>query len=191
MIKKEGDIRYQNTENLIKTTLISLMQDKDISEITVLEIIKKAKISRATFYNHYKNTKEIFDAIENSLYTEISNQLKFFNLEDINKDLFKRLLNILSQNQDFFLLILKKPRSSSLMINIINLVKEKYSKTFLNIKPDLKPKILNNIFNYTIYGTIAILVEYVNNNCADSIDEIIDTIELLNKSVLLNVLGTI
>jgi AcrR family transcriptional regulator len=51
------DVRVQRTIKKITQALIGLLKEKSLGEITVKEIITKAKISRGAFYLHYKTKK--------------------------------------------------------------------------------------------------------------------------------------
>ncbi len=48
----------------IKRAYVSLLHEKDVSKITVADIIKRAKVSRATFYAHYPDVKGVLAQIE-------------------------------------------------------------------------------------------------------------------------------
>lgn len=57
------DRRTYNTENLIKKTLLDLMQKKPFSKVTVTEVCKKAAINRGTFYIHFQDLEDVLDNI--------------------------------------------------------------------------------------------------------------------------------
>ena len=43
------------TQNLLKTGLIELMQEKPVQQITVKELVEHVDLNRGTFYLHYKD----------------------------------------------------------------------------------------------------------------------------------------
>ena len=47
------DLRYIKTEQAIRKTFHELLQEKDISRITVKELTERAEINKTTFYAHY------------------------------------------------------------------------------------------------------------------------------------------
>ena len=50
----------KKTRNLIKTTFAELMQEKkELNKITVTELVKRADITRSTFYTHYDDIYEV------------------------------------------------------------------------------------------------------------------------------------
>ena len=44
------DRRIKYTKNIIKTTFLKKLEEKEINKITVSEICKEADVNRATFY---------------------------------------------------------------------------------------------------------------------------------------------
>ncbi|WP_270659822.1 TetR/AcrR family transcriptional regulator [Enterococcus thailandicus] len=60
-MNKKSNKRYQKNKQRIQTTLIFLLQEKELSKITVQEICETLDINRSTFYYHYM---DIFDLAE-------------------------------------------------------------------------------------------------------------------------------
>ena len=48
------DKRIEYTQKTLKNTFLSLLEKKDITNITVSEICTEAGINRGTFYRYYK-----------------------------------------------------------------------------------------------------------------------------------------
>ena len=53
----------------IKDALLEIMYDKDFKDITVGELLKKANISRGTFYAHFKNLEDVKQQLIHDLYS--------------------------------------------------------------------------------------------------------------------------
>ena len=58
------DRRVKYTKNIIKTTFLKKLEEKDINKITVSEICKDADVNRATFYRYYLDVYDLLDNIE-------------------------------------------------------------------------------------------------------------------------------
>lgn len=76
------DKRVVRTKKAIKTALFKLMEQKDISSISVSELAKTANVNRRTFYTHYKNITDILDEIEEELVTALSGLVSKFDTHD-------------------------------------------------------------------------------------------------------------
>jgi AcrR family transcriptional regulator len=66
-----NDRRYTKNELAIRQEFITLLQSKDLDQITVKEISDHANISRGTFYLHYQDTYELYRSIETEVFIEI------------------------------------------------------------------------------------------------------------------------
>ncbi|RDW18373.1 TetR/AcrR family transcriptional regulator [Oceanobacillus arenosus] len=53
------DKRVMKTKQELKVAIITLMQQKKYKDITISDVIAMAKISRGTFYNHYRSKEEL------------------------------------------------------------------------------------------------------------------------------------
>lgn len=63
--RKEANIRVKNN---ITDALFTLMHEKSFSEISITEIIKKAKVARASYYRNYESKEDVlFTLIEDIL----------------------------------------------------------------------------------------------------------------------------
>ncbi|MDQ0429523.1 AcrR family transcriptional regulator [Planomicrobium stackebrandtii] len=57
------DRRILRTQKKLKTSLLQLLQEKSLDELTITEVTKQAKCNRVTFYSHYKDLNELLAAI--------------------------------------------------------------------------------------------------------------------------------
>src|SRR5688572_26930817 len=54
------DRRVMRTRDKLGSALIALIQEKPFDEITVQEILDRAKVGRSTFYMHYRDMDDLF-----------------------------------------------------------------------------------------------------------------------------------
>lgn len=76
MNKKTTDLRVYRTRKNIKESLISLLEAKPLSEITVTELSEKAIINRKTFYRHYQTVNDVIKDIEGDFVEMLAELLK-------------------------------------------------------------------------------------------------------------------
>lgn len=67
MISNPTDRRVQRTQKNIRNALISLLSEKELSQVTVKELSDKADINRKTFYSYYSGIDDILDKIEDEI----------------------------------------------------------------------------------------------------------------------------
>jgi AcrR family transcriptional regulator len=70
------DRRQLRTKQLLRSTLIQLMEEKKLEGITVTDITSRADINRGTFYLHYKDVPDMLEQIQNEVFEKISEKVK-------------------------------------------------------------------------------------------------------------------
>ena len=63
--------RVRLTKQLLRESLIDLLEDKNIHKISVREICDKAQINRTTFYKYYGSPYDLLKDIEDSVLAQI------------------------------------------------------------------------------------------------------------------------
>ncbi|WP_329080502.1 MULTISPECIES: TetR/AcrR family transcriptional regulator [unclassified Streptosporangium] len=54
-----GDRRVRRTHTALARALIQLVEEHDLSRITVADVAERAEVSRSTFYDHYRDVHEL------------------------------------------------------------------------------------------------------------------------------------
>lgn len=75
MKKEKEDRRVRYTKMVLKDSFIQLLEEKDISQITIKEICDRADINRTTFYAHYSDPYDLMHKIENELLDNVTSYL--------------------------------------------------------------------------------------------------------------------
>src|SRR5262252_10969290 len=56
------DRRVRRTQATLQRALIGLVQERDLSQISVADVADRADVSRSTFYDHYQDVHELAEA---------------------------------------------------------------------------------------------------------------------------------
>ncbi len=173
------------TKPLLRTAFISLLDEKNIEEITVQEIVEKAMINRSTFYLHYKDKYHLYDSIVTEILLELSTTL-----EQANKYPFKTLLNdYYHQNKplDSAVVFLEHIHENADIYSI--LIKQKdFQAQFANLISDMiyngnaLPRIMTN---HIAYGSVGTILEWLTKNTPYSIYYLANFITRLSISEIL------
>ena len=59
MVEKQYNKRAWNSRLKIGSSLVNILLSKDLEDITVCELEKKAKVSRSTFYRNFGNVYDV------------------------------------------------------------------------------------------------------------------------------------
>ncbi|NMM51660.1 TetR/AcrR family transcriptional regulator [Paenibacillus aquistagni] len=66
------DPRVIRTRRLLQDAFITLMEERDLEQITVQDIVDRATIKRATFYLHFKDKHELLNCIVDQVLKELN-----------------------------------------------------------------------------------------------------------------------
>jgi len=58
-VARRTDRRVERTQQLLRKSLLSLIQEKGFETLTVQQIIDRANVGRATFYAHFENKDDL------------------------------------------------------------------------------------------------------------------------------------
>jgi len=103
------EIKVAKTKELIKETLIELIEEKGFEAISVRDITLKAGLNRGTFYLHYKDKYDLMEKSQNEILEGLQDRLKFVRPKELNEFysndmVYPPILNVfhyLKENQRF------------------------------------------------------------------------------------------
>lgn len=97
--------KIKKTKVSLSKALISLLNQKPLSEIDVSELCTVAKINRTTFYNHYKSISDLLDDMISQFFRKVKT---YFDENKINQGnttyKVSVFLNYLQMNRQFVLI---------------------------------------------------------------------------------------
>lgn len=162
--RKEENMRVRNS---ITEALLNLMHEKSFSDISITEIIRSAKVARASFYRNY-------DSKENVLLTLIDNILEQFRSAiDCDADNYYTYQNVYSSFAYFkkygnFLVDLYVFGYGSILLEKLNQFHEEIAGTMPS----------NSIERYKLYMYMGALfntaIIWIQNGAKESIEDITD-----------------
>ena len=105
----------------IRKAFLELFKNKELSEISVTDIVKKAGINRATFYAHYTGVDNLMDEIGNEIIAKMISFLDKFEYEGFfsnPKVLLKEVCKYLNDNQEFYRSLWKGKTADSFVFKL-------------------------------------------------------------------------
>ena len=103
-----SDRRVQKTKAAIRAAFLSLLQKKNMDEITVTELAREANIERKTFYLHYNNINDVIEEVEQTVIDMIVEATEGLSVD--SRDYYAALTKVMDDNFDYFGLIMKDPK---------------------------------------------------------------------------------
>ncbi len=184
----KNESKYFNTAVKMDEALISLLEKKEFAYITVKEICEKAGVNRSTFYLHYDNTSDLlkeatqhilerfrsyFTVDKESITFRYSNT-EIKDLLFITPEYLTPYLTFIKDNQRLFKTAVRELGSMGF--------DKVYEKLFAYIfdpileRFDFPENTRAYVMKFYLSGITAIVMEWLADGCADSIDTIIGVI---------------
>ena len=67
----QRDRRIVRTEKALRRAFVELVEERGLDGFTLNEMCSRAKVNRATFYNHYKDRADFVDALEDEFFADL------------------------------------------------------------------------------------------------------------------------
>lgn len=136
--KKSSHKNAARSRHLIKQAFAELLNEKDMSKITVTDIVERANISRGTFYAHYLDVYDLYAAIQSNIVEAIDETIDSFGMENIILDpteVISESVQFLEKNKNYYKLFLTSSHGEKLIRRIISLAEEKLSHAIEGLFP--------------------------------------------------------
>lgn len=159
----------KKTNKKIKEAFAKLLQEKkELNNITVTELVKKADITRASFYTHYDSIYDVAQELQNETL-----EILLKNIDDIQTisdfdNYLDMIFNYLKENGKIYSMMLAS-NDPLLFANKLNKLINKH------LYEGLKEKNLNDlILKITFYtdGCMNLLIKYFRKEINYSLDEL-------------------
>lgn len=162
--------RERLTKLLLKQSLISLLKDKSISQISVKELCSSAGINRSTFYLHYANAYELLEDAEREIISNTSNYLDKIESGDGGVTYILAFLDYIKKNEELFAVMLLTSKDNILF------PKRLLNEILKNIDNQLRLSIPDCVKRYTyaylVNGSLAIIQEWIQEGFITSSSEL-------------------
>ncbi len=177
-----SESKYFHTAAAMDKAFLELLGEKDFSYITVKEICQRAGVNRSTFYLHYET---IADLLAESVEYKNRQMMAYFPIEkqlDIATASMEELYFITPQYLRPFLQYIKDQRRLFQTVienaDILGSQSRLFPQVFgpimdrFQVPENKKPFLLS----FTLDGIIGIIKVWLNNDCREDIDFVLDMI---------------
>lgn len=185
----KSESKYFNTAIRMDEAFIRLLEKREFEYITIKEVCEEAGVNRSTFYLHYENTKDLL--LESISYMN-EQFLSYFQPENtsivnqIEKCPVKELILVTPQYLTPYLTYIKEHKRMFLTamtkLSFMNYCEETYQKMLRHIfypimdRWDIPVSERSYVLSFYINGIIAIITQWLKNDCSDTIEQLTDII---------------
>lgn len=185
----KSESKYFNTAIRMDEALMRLLGKKEFEYITIKEICEEAGVNRSTFYLHYENINDLL--LESIGY--INEQfLSYFQSENasivtkIESCPAKELILLTPQYLTPYLTYIKEHKrlflTAMTKLTFMNYCEQTYQKMFQHVfypimnRLDIPISERSYMLSFYINGIIAIITEWLKNDCGDTIEQLTNII---------------
>ena len=166
------DLRVIKTRQAIRIALISLLSEKELSDITISELSARAQVNRKTFYRHYRSISDVVTEFENELLSDFSDILKTSNTSIFNiGSVLGEISALISSNQEYFVKLLKlNPELFS--TGRVKAMLRRAIEIALRVVCVVNDE--QTLSEFTVSGVLSLYSGWFDSGCTGSLDVITD-----------------
>ena len=116
------------SRQMIKKAFAEMLNEKDITKITVTDIVEKAGVSRGTFYAHYMDVYDLYNAIQSNMMEAVRSAIDLYGARALLLDPSQAIagaLLFLEEKKSYYKLFITTSRSDELVNRIVTYVCER------------------------------------------------------------------
>ena len=172
--------KYQYTASLMDESLLLLLEQKDFDAITVKEICRKAGVNRSTFYLHYESLNDLLEETVGMINDRFKASLSSVPADDPSKVVLtsekylRPYLDFIKKNRRAYKVIHQKDNLFNSQKTFESFYQSIFSPALTHFGVNEEEK--KYVFAFYTQGTVAIIEKWLEDNCQDDIDLIIDLI---------------
>ncbi len=174
------DRRIQYTKKVIQESLMDLLEEKDITKVTVMELCQRADINRATFYRYYIDIFDLLEHMEEDFVSAYQNSYKDFNIK--NKGLYDYVYSLLQacyDNKRFVKILFQTKRGLSVLNELLEDAYIRCKEKWEHDIPDVEEQKEEFATVYMFNGTLGIVHYWIQRDFDKSIPEIAEEVKTL------------
>lgn len=152
----------------IENVFLELIQEKDVKDITVSEICKRASVNRTTFYVNYLDIYDLVEKIRVRMINEFADIFKDTRSEGHSRNNYLLMFRHIKDNQPFYKNYFKLGFDVNYEFSSFD--KELAYKKFDN-------KLIEYHLEFFAAGITAIIKRWLKGGCKESPEDIVTVIE--------------
>lgn len=158
-----NNARRKDSQDKIEKTFLQLIQTKELSNISVTDICKSARLNRSTFYANYVDIYDLADKVKEKLENDISAIYQDEISNQYNSNDFLKLFRHIKDNQLFYKTYFKLGFDNEYKIfqYDTNLSKQHFNDKFVDYHIEFFKNGLNSVIKL-----------WLKNGCTESPEEI-------------------
>ena len=163
------------SKNLIKKALAKLIHEKELSKITVSDIIREADISRGTFYAHFSDVNSVITQIESEEMNSLMDFVDKYGFENIcikPKKFIAAICEYMMRDMEYYRMLAMSNILNNFIWRLVNVYYEKLLERVLTLKPDIDRNEAELYLIYLTSGAKTVIISWLNGEIKGTPEEI-------------------
>lgn len=163
------DRRKKYTRKVLKESLITLLAEKPISDITVKEVCEIADINRSTFYTHYSDHFDLLSKIEEEITDDMNQYLESYSYEKEEESIqmTEKILEYITENKFMFQTLLNKDAAPTFEKRMMELTRRFMMNNWMSDNY-VKKEESQYLSSFVISGSIHVIKDWLENDMDQS-----------------------
>lgn len=175
-MEKKAEYRSAiRSKKMIRQAFLELIKEKEMSKITVTELVERADLNRATFYAHYPDIYGVLEEYENQDIEKLITILRDFEFQNFFKNPIPLLLRInryLEEDLEFYRIMITSKASESFLEKLKFIFVQ-----YMSSDPDIPQSVRNSVsfemrLHFFAGGIINMYKQWFSGNLNGSLHDI-------------------
>ena len=179
------DRRKKYTKMVLKESLMELLKNMPISNITIKEVCELADINRSTFYSHYSSQYDLLNAIEEEFIEDMVSTLNQYNFtkEEEALQMTEKILEYIAKKPDVCQTLLSENSDVHFQKKGMMITQEYIFKNWLS-DSQFDTETFEYINIFVVSGSIYVIKNWVENGMDKTPKEMAEIINnFINKGL--------
>lgn len=180
-MKKENR-RTQMTKKILKDSLLELLEQQDIQKISIRSLCELADLNRSTFYKYYESQYDLLKEMEDDLLDQIEMVISKDTGLSVNDNHLASILQFMQDNLKLSKILINSNADVDFQKQVLGL------PSIMERLQSLKNEYGETEYSYAqtliLYGGYHIVMQWVENDCKESPQEMAGIIEHLIRRIL-------
>ena len=156
------DKRIVKTKKKLTSTLLALLEQKPVRDITVLELCKIANVNRTTFYKYYKDVDDFIFTLEESLISDLRNNMINIKRNYLITYIGKTIESI-KEHKEIYSKLLSPNGDKRFLKKVLYIVHDESINEWKQLLKKATEEDLENIYKFIVDGSTCIIENWINN----------------------------
>lgn len=176
MKSQKTDHRVRLTKQIIKDSLVTLMQEYPVSKLSVKMLCEMAGINRSTFYAHYTDVYDLLNQVQDEIIYQISEHISeraFSEQTQLTVISLNQILEYAKDNSRLLKVLLSENGDFTFQKNVILLAQDKIIHELRNMR-HIDPATSEYLQIYAISGALSVIRRWLQFDMKESTKDMAD-----------------